>query len=215
MYSPGLVCIKRNDYISLQWTLTLTRVPFVASGFRPVSLATCQPVALPLIGAVKTKVLNKRFVCVSKFCWSHGWLKKSWAAIATVLLLLTYVAEFLRHLTSKGSWSPPFFVSVSWTQIHLRFFFRKLLVNNPRQIKMILDQPHKGVAHCHSQNRYTNQWAETSRPSTYDVRLACSIFRSKTVPLVRSKISQSEIFWQLKLLPYLFFNVSNFRIDPY
>ena len=75
MYSPGLVCIKRNDYISLQWTLTLTRVPFVASGFRPVSLATCQPVALPLIGAVKTKVLNKRFVCVSKFCWSHGWLK--------------------------------------------------------------------------------------------------------------------------------------------
>lgn len=101
MYSPGLVYIKRIDYISLQWTLTLTRVPFVASGFRPVSLATCQPVALPLIGAVKTKVLNKRFVCVSKFCWSHGWLKKSWAAIATVLLLLTHVAEYLRHLQNQ------------------------------------------------------------------------------------------------------------------
>jgi hypothetical protein len=129
------------------------------------------------------------------------------------------IASYLRRrifaslATSKGSWSPPFFVSVLWTQIHLRFFFRKLLVNNPRQIKMILDQPHKGVAHCHSQNRYTNQWAETSRPSTYDVRLACSIFRSKTVPLVRSKISQSEIFWQVKLLPCLFFNFLDFRID--
>jgi len=209
MYSPGLVCIKRNDYISLQWTLTLTRVPFVASGFRPVSLATCQPVALPLIGAVKTKVLNKRFVCVSKFCWSHGWLKNHELQSLLYYCFLPTSQNFCVTRNIKRvmittifcfKFHEPRFTCVSFSESFSWITLGKLKW-------FWINLPHKGVAHCHSQNRYTNQWAETSRPSTYDVRLACSIFRSKTVPLVRSKISQSEIFWQVKLLPYLFFKL--------
>lgn len=46
-------------------TVTLTGVPFVVSGLSPGLSATCDQVALPLIGAVKTNVLFKIFVCVS------------------------------------------------------------------------------------------------------------------------------------------------------